>query len=138
MVMSVAPDRQQRATGRTMHLGEDILLARHGDRIIQLRQDRKHDLTIARLHGGRTDWAANTLAGLTERVPESPAMRMGRLADDFKTDKLPMPSDEVRFLAKLGVIWGGLSLALSAGILWLTYQSANPDLMQSMMGATGS
>lgn len=138
MVMSVAPDRQQIAAGKTMYLGEDILLARHGERIVQLRQDRKHDLTIARLRGGRTDWAANTLAGMTEPIPESPAMWMGRLADDFKADKLSMPSGEVRFLAKLGVIWGGLSLALSAGILWLTYQSVNPELMQSMMGAAGS
>lgn len=136
--MSVAPDRQQRAANKTMPLGEDILLARHGDRIIQLRQDRKHDLTIARLHDGHTDWAANTLAGMSERIPESPAMWMGRLADDFKADKLPMPSGEVRFLAKLGVIWGGLSLVLSTGILWLTYQSANPELMHSMMGVAGS
>ncbi len=138
MVMGVAPDRQQLAAGKTIHLGEDILLARHGERIVQLRQDRKHDLTIARLRDGRTDWAANTLAGMTEPIPESPALRMGRLADDFKADKLAMPSGEVRFLAKLGAIWGGLSLVLSAGILWLTYQSVNPELMQSMMGATGS
>lgn len=136
--MRVASDRQQLATGKTMHLGQDILLVRHGNDIVQLRQDRKHDITIARLRGGRTDWAPNTLAGVTPSMPESPALRMGRLADDFKADKLPMRRDEVRFLAKLGAVWGGVALALSGGILWLTYQSANPDLMQSMLGATGS
>lgn len=135
--MGVAPVHQQLVSGKTMHLGEDILLARHGEAITELRQDRKHDITIARLRGGRTDWAANALVDMTPRITDSPIVRVGRLADDFKADKLAIKRDEARFLAKVGAIWGGVIVALSAGILWLTAHSSNPEMLQAMMTTPG-
>lgn len=131
--MSVAPDHQRVVSGKVMHLGEDILLARHGEAISELRQDRRHDITIARLHGGTTDWAANSLVDMTPRITDSPIARVGRLADDFKADKLPIKRDEARFLAKVGAIWGGVVLVLSGGVLWLAYHAANTELLQAMM-----
>lgn len=131
--MSVAPGHQRVVSGKVMHLGEDILLARHGDAISELRQDRKHGITIARLHGGTTDWAANSLVDMTPRITDSPMARVGRLADDFKADKLPIKRDEARFLAKVGAIWGGVVVVLSGGILWLVSTSAHPELLQAMM-----
>jgi len=135
--MRAAPARQRLGSGKVMHLGEDIMLARHGERITELRQDRKHDITIARLQGGRTDWASNKLVDMTPRITDSPVARMGRLADDFKADKLSIKREEARFLAKVGAVWGGVVVALGAGILWMTYNTANPELLQAMMTTPG-
>lgn len=135
--MRAAPARQRLGSGRVMHLGEDILLARHGERITELRQNRKHGVTVARLQGGGTDWASNTLVDMTPRITDSPVARMGRWADDFSADKLSIKRDEARFLAKVGAVWGGVVVALGAGILWMTYNSANPELLQAMMANPG-
>lgn len=135
--MRVAPARQGFGTSKVMHVGEDILLARHGDRIAELRQNRKHDITIARLHGGSTDWAANSLVDMSPRVTDFPVARIGRLTDDFKADRLGIKRDEARFLARIGAIWGGVVLALTGGILWLTYTSGNSEMLHAVMANPG-
>lgn len=135
--MRAAPTRQGLVSEKTLHLGEDILLARHGDRITELRQNRKHGITIARLRGGRTDWAVNSLVDMTPRVTDSPVTRLGRLNDDFQADRLSIKRDEARLLAKIGAIWGGVVMALSGGIVWLAYSSGNSEMLQSMMTNPG-
>ncbi|WP_417234228.1 hypothetical protein [Arthrobacter sp.] len=135
--MREAPARQGLVSAKAMHVGEDILLARHGDRITELRQNRKHDITIARLQGGATDWAANRLVDMTPRITDSPAARFGRLSDDFRSDKLGIKRDEARFLAKVGAVWGGVVVALSGGILWMAYHSGNTEMMQALMTNPG-
>lgn len=44
-------------------LGEDILLARHGDRILRLRQDHRGGQTVASLRDGTMDAAPNRIEG---------------------------------------------------------------------------
>lgn len=135
--MRGAPTRQSLVSEKTLHLGEDILLARHGESITELLQNRKHDITIARLRGGRTDWAANSLVDMTPRITDSPVARLGRLSNDFKADKLSIKRDEARFLAKVGAVWGGVVVALSGAVLWLAYNSGNSEMLQAMMTNPG-
>jgi hypothetical protein len=124
-----------RLSTRNMRLGEDILLARHGDKIVSLRLDRKSDSVVAVLSDGSTDSARNSLVDMRPRITASPVLSIGRLAGDFQADKLSIKRDEAKLIAKLGALWGGIALSLAGGILWMTYNSADPEMLQALLTA---
>lgn len=117
-----------------MRLGEDILLARHGDCIVELRHARKADVMVARLRDGSTDWAPNSLGDMNIMPATAPVARMNKLADDFAADKLPVTRSEVRFLLKVSLAWGAFATVLAGGMTLLVMKTGNPELAQSILG----
>lgn len=124
-----------RLAQRTMPLGEDILLARHGDRIIEMTQDRKQGLTVARLADGSTDHASNFLVNLNAMVALSPAERVGKLAGDYSADRLPIRRQDVKFMLWLSAAWATASAVVVGGMTWAIYNFSDPEIVISMMGA---
>ncbi|GAA4367526.1 hypothetical protein [Paeniglutamicibacter cryotolerans] len=118
-----------------MSLGADILLARHGDFIVELRHDRKADVMVARLRDGSADWAPNSLGGANAMPATVPVARMHQLADDFAADKLPFTRSELRFLVKVSLAWAAVAAVLAGGMTLLAMNMGNTWLVESMHGA---
>lgn len=121
---------------RTMPLGEDILLARHGSNIVEMTQDRKRNLTRARLADGSIDTASNFLVSLNAMAAITPAERLGKVAGDYSADRLPVSRSDIRFMAKLSAAWGVASLALIGGMSWALYTFGDPDMLMQVMGTS--
>ena len=113
-----------------MPLGEDILLARHGDRLIEMTQDRKNNLT------GSTDSASNYLVNLNDMAALSPVERLGKVAGDYSEDRLPVSRREVKLMLRLSAAWLAVSSVVVGGLSWAIYTYGDPELMISMMGPT--
>lgn len=119
-----------------MPLGEDILLARHGDRLIEMTQDRKNNLTVARLVDGSTDSASNYLVNLNDMAALSPVERLGKVAGDYSEDRLPVSRREVKLMLRLSAAWLAVSSVVVGGLSWVIYTYGDPELIISMMGPT--
>ena len=120
-----------------MPLGEDILLARHGSNIVQMTQDRRNNLTRARLADGRIDTASNFLVNLNamSAVAQTPASRFGKVAEDYSADQLPVSRKEIRFMAKLAGAWAATSLVFVGGLSWVIFKYGDADSLIQVMGA---
>lgn len=118
-----------------MRLGEDILLARHGDHIVELRHARKADVMVARLRDGSTDWAPNSLGELNVMPVTAPVARMNKLADDFASDKLPVSRSEARFLLKVSLAWSAVAAVLAGGMTMLAANLGDDGLNLIMMSS---
>lgn len=118
-----------------MPLGEDILLARHGDRILEMTQDRKNNLTLVRLADGSTDSASNYLVDVRAMVALSPAERFGKVAGDYSAGGLPVSRSDVKMLARLSAVWLAASTVLIGGVAWAVYTYGDPATVMSIMGA---
>jgi hypothetical protein len=122
-----------RLAHRRMPLGEDILLARHGSNIAEMTQDRKRNLTRARLCDGSTDTASNHLVNLNAMASLTPAERMSKVAENYTEDRLSVSRSEIRFMAKLSGIWLVASTALIMGFGWAIYNYGDPEMLVQMM-----
>jgi hypothetical protein len=119
-----------------MPLGEDILLARHGSNIVEMTQDRKNNLTRARLVDGSFDTASNFLVSLNAMAAITPAERFSKVAGDYSADRLPVSRSEIRFMAKLSAAWGVASLAFIGGISWVILNYGEPEMLMQVMGTS--
>lgn len=118
-------------------LGEDILLARHGDRIDHFRQDTDGDLTVAVLDDGGTDTAPNRLHG--GAVHLSPADRTRLRLAELSSDRHAATRREFRLLARISLAWLVLSVAAFALMMWgMTTVLEPADLELMMSGSLGS
>jgi hypothetical protein len=125
-----------RLARRTMPLGEDILLARHGSNIAEMTQDRKNNLTRARLVDGSIDTASNFLVSLNAMAAVTPAERFSKVAGDYSADRLSVSRSEIRFMAKLSAVWGVASLAFIGGMSWVVYNYGDPEMLMQVMGTS--
>lgn len=118
---------------KAMPLGEDILLARHGSSIVEMTQDRKNNLTRARLVDGSVDTASNFLISLNAMAALTPAERFSKAAGDYSADRLPVSRKEIRFMAKLTAAWALASAAFIGGMGWVIVKFGDPELMMQVM-----
>ncbi|RAX48729.1 hypothetical protein DQ353_13435 [Arthrobacter sp. AQ5-05] len=121
---------------KTMPLGEDILLARHGSSIVEMTQDRKNNLTRARLVDGSTDTASNFLVSLNAMAATTPAERFTKVAGDYSADRLPVSRQEIRFMAKVTGIWAVASTAFIGALGWVIFNYGDHESLVGMMGTT--
>lgn len=114
-----------------MRLGEDILLARHGDNIASMRLDRRADRMVATLRDGSIDCASNRILA----TAPSPLARFGAQIQAVREDKAEVSRSEIRTLAKFSAIWLVISIIFTVGIVALAVVSPGGSdvLNQSMM-----
>lgn len=117
----------------TGSLGEDILLARHGDQILRLRQDHRTGQTVATLRGGTTDAAPNRIDGgvLALRPGESARLAWSTLTDDGS----PETARELRFLGRLTAIWIAASLLACALMAWGMATFMDPAVAEDLVSS---
>ncbi|GAB4098329.1 hypothetical protein [Sinomonas halotolerans] len=127
--MSLIDSRRPR-TRRRMHLGEDILLARHGGRIAHLRLDRRSNCMVATLVDGTTDSASNVLAP----IAPTPVERLRATVEAVRADTAPVSRAELRALARFSAVWLVVSVLLTAGVVALAASGQAPELMQMGYG----
>lgn len=149
------PTRQPAATP----LGTDILLARHGDRIVRWEYDNDADVTRALLPDGTWDSAPNHLeydvvpspvrdaslatlaaaekAKLAAPKKETPAAKAARWMGDYREDRLPVKRSEVRWLGKISLIWVAASSVIAAGLAYVTLEFGDPATLVQMMSGPG-
>ncbi|WP_146111837.1 hypothetical protein [Arthrobacter sp. MYb227] len=118
---------------RPMPLGEDILLARHGDRIVEMTQDRKNQLTIARLVDGSIDSASNYLVNIKEMMALTPAERMNNLAGDYSADRLQISRQDIKFMMRISALWTAASAVVIGGMTWAIYTYGDAESLTFMM-----
>ncbi|PQZ95094.1 hypothetical protein CQ018_07135 [Arthrobacter sp. MYb227] len=116
-----------------MPLGEDILLARHGDRIVEMTQDRKNQLTIARLVDGSIDSASNYLVNIKEMMALTPAERMNNLAGDYSADRLQISRQDIKFMMRISALWTAASAVVIGGMTWAIYTYGDAESLTFMM-----
>jgi hypothetical protein len=112
-------------------LGEDILLARHGDRIDHFHQDVDGNQTVAVLHDGGTDAAPNHLDGGAVRL--SPADRTRRHLAELSSDRHAETRREIGFLAKLSLAWLAVSVVVFGVMMWSLTAVLEPADLQAML-----
>lgn len=98
---------------RQMHVGEDILLARHGHRIERLKVDRRANTVFATLDDGSWDYASNVIFV----PPVAKDKESGFTAADGK------------FLARLIAGWAALSAVLMIVSMNVAGSLANAGLL---------
>ncbi|WP_102159600.1 hypothetical protein [Zhihengliuella halotolerans] len=113
-------------------LGEDILLARHGDAVTRFRQDRRLGVTVAVLRGGGRDSAPNRLDAV---VPSAlpPAERAAAAVGDFRAGRTGEQRAEARYLAKIAVLWTVLTIAACSAMAWWAASNVDPEVLRSVM-----
>ena len=122
------PSRRTRtARGGRMHLGEDILLARHGSRIQSLRLDRRADRMVATLTDGTIDCASNRL------LPSgpTPVEVLRAKVEAVRADTASVSRQELRTLARFSAVWLGISVILTAIIVGISAATGSPDMLQA-------
>ncbi|RII43592.1 hypothetical protein DWB68_01445 [Galactobacter valiniphilus] len=115
-------------------LGADILLARHGKRIVAWRVDHAGERTRAKLSDGTWDSAPNSI--LTPGV--SPARKAAGAAaatlHELTADTGALNRGDRRFLGKVFVWWGVASVVLTIGMMALLGNGAlDPALLEEMV-----
>jgi hypothetical protein len=120
----------------TQRLGEDILMARHGDRIVKMRHDRKSRSTVATLADGTTDSAPDSIIDMPAVSIEAntPVHQLARFRRDYAEDKLAVSRRELRLLGRITAVWTVVAGAVTAGSIWLMASTGNTELMAAMMG----
>ncbi|WP_077488925.1 hypothetical protein [Sinomonas mesophila] len=124
------PSRRARTHRRgRMHLGEDILLARHGSRIQSLRLDRRADRMVATLTDGTIDCASNRL------LPSgpTPVEVLRAKVDAIRTDTASVSRAELHLLLRFSAIWLAISVVLTALIVGFSSAAGSPDLLQASL-----
>ncbi|GAA2199312.1 hypothetical protein [Sinomonas flava] len=119
--------RRLRRRGGRMHLGEDILLARHGSNISSLRLDRRANRMVATLHDGSIDCASNSLLP----VHPSPLARIGQQIEAVREDKASVSRAEIRTLVKFSAIWLAISVLFTAGVIALALTTGSSEALNS-------
>lgn len=116
-------------------LGEDILLARHGDRIRRLDQDRRTGHTVATLSDGSTDSAPNWIAGGTLTLRPADRARRGlvTLTDALTNNGNPESVREVRLLGRISLVWIAISLLLCLILAWSAVTFLDPATAEQLM-----
>lgn len=112
-----------------MRLGEDILLARHGDNIDSLRLDRRANRMVATLRDGSTDCASNAILASAP----SPVARLGAQLQAVREDTASVSRAEIRTLVKFSAVWLVISLVLTVGMVWAAAAAGSPALLTQMM-----
>ena len=112
-------------------MGEDILLARHGDQILRLSQDARTGQTIATLRDGSSDAAPNHLDGGASHL--SPMDRTGRQLAVFASDHHAESRRELRFLARLSVAWLLISALVLGAMVWIAATFMDPQSIEALM-----
>ncbi|MDP9884913.1 hypothetical protein J2W21_002431 [Sinomonas atrocyanea] len=112
-----------------MRLGEDILLARHGDNIASLRLDRRANRMVATLRDGSIDCASNSVLAA---VP-SPMARLGAQLHAVRTDTASVSRSDARALIKFSLVWLLISVVLTVGVIWAVTASGNAEMVNSAL-----
>ncbi|WP_189349471.1 hypothetical protein [Zhihengliuella salsuginis] len=126
-----------RAEDQGAPLGEDILLARHGDAVVRLKQNRTLGITVAVLTGGGIDTAPNRLDAVVP-APAPPAARAATLMGDYRAGRTGVDRNEVRLLAKFAAAWTAVTVAVCSATAWFAFETMDPEVLQSMMMAGGA
>lgn len=98
-----------------------------------MTQDRRNNLTRARLVDGSFDTASNFLVSLSAMAAVTPAERFSKVAGDYSADRLPVSRSEIRFMAKLTGVWAVASTAFMAGLAWVIFNYGDPAALTQVM-----
>lgn len=115
---------------RAMHLGEDILLARHGSHIDRLTHDRRNHRMVAVLDDGTVDYASNLL--LAPRP--TPITRMRQQIQDIRDDVSPISKADLRVLGWFTAGWAVVSALFMVAVIALASTSGGAALAQAATG----
>lgn len=88
---------------RRLHIGEDILLARHGNSICRMAFDRRNNTMVAYLDDGTADRASNVISSAGASV----AVESGAV----------LTREDAKFISIASGIWLAASLALAGGVM---------------------
>lgn len=102
---------------RSMHLGEDILLARHGAHIHHLAHDRRNGRMVAVLRDGTVDYASN--ARFAPAAP-TPLERLSRQLQDVRDDVAPVSKADLKVLGWFTAGWAVVSALFIVGMIVLS------------------
>ena len=130
MSLTDQPSPRGRTSRRgRMHLGEDILLARHGRRIQSLRLDRRADRMVATLTDGTTDCASNRI------LPSGPAPVevLRAKVDSLCGDTLSASRAELHTLLRFSVIWLAISVVLTGVIVGVSTSTGSTELLEASL-----
>ena len=121
--------RARTARRGRMHLGEDILLARHGSRIQSLRLDRRADRMVATLTDGTIDCASNRL------LPSgpTPVEVLRAKVDAVRAETSPATRADLHIILRFSAIWLAISVVLTGVIVGLSAASGSTDLLQTSL-----
>jgi hypothetical protein len=119
-------------------LGADILLARHGKRIVAWRVDRAGERTRAKLQDGTWDSAPNSLVQTGSSPAQKVASKAARTVHHLTADDGALNRSDRRFLGKVMVVWGVASVALTFGMLALLGSEAmDPAVLENLVTGAG-
>ncbi|KHL04008.1 hypothetical protein [Sinomonas humi] len=125
---SHTPHRRKGSFGRkTMRLGEDILLARHGSHISRMSHDRRNQRMVAVLDNGTVDYASNVL--LAPR--QTPITRLQKQIQDIRDDASPIRKADLRVLGWFTAGWAVISALFIVGIFALASTSGGAAFAQA-------
>ena len=116
----------------TIPLGEDILLARHGERIVKFRQDRKKRSTIAYLNNGTVDSASNEVFASALQYAKTPAVALNEKARRYVNNESAVKREEVRALARISVGFSALVGTIFGGLLLAIYKMGGTEALASL------
>lgn len=128
LIQSSNSTRGIRRHGR-MRLGEDILLARHGDNIAAMRLDRRANRMVATLRDGSIDCASNSVLA----TAPSPMARLGAQLEAVRNDTASVTRADARALLKFTLVWLFISVVLTVGVVWAATASGNPEMVTSAL-----
>lgn len=125
---SHTPHRRKGPFGRrTMRLGEDILLARHGSHINRMTHDRRNQRMVAVLDNGTVDYASNVLVA----PRQTPIARLQQQIEDVRNDVSPITKSDLRVLGWFTAGWAVVSTLFIVGIIALASTSAGAGFAQA-------
>ena len=126
---SHTPHRRKGLLGRrpAMHLGEDILLARHGSRIDRISIDRRNHRTVAVLNDGTVDSAPNRLVA----VPVTPLERFAQHVRDMRETASPLTKEDRQVLLWFTLGWIVVSVLFVVGVVALSSVTGPQTFAQS-------
>jgi hypothetical protein len=110
-----------------MHLGEDILLARHGSRIDRISIDRRNHRTVAVLNDGTVDSAPNRLVA----VPVTPLERFTQHVRDMRETASPLTKEDRQVLLWFTLGWIVVSVLFVVGVVALSSVTGPQTFAQS-------
>ncbi|WP_422934307.1 hypothetical protein [Sinomonas sp. P47F7] len=112
---------------RSMHLGEDILLARHGAHIHHLVHDRRNRRMVAVLHDGTVDFASNALLA----AAPTPLERLSQQLQDVRNDVAPISKADLKILGWFTAGWAVVSAIFIVGTIALSAATGTQAFAQA-------